>query len=423
MLDGAACDMRMRTLIQDTRWRRSGLGGLLALGALTIPARGQSAIVYTIDGKSLTDAVVSFAIPNEVTLVRERENSTIKWYDVDRLDLNARGEAVAGPWSVICSDGSVLLGHITGGGENAVRIEHAALGARSIALEYVDSLDRRGAPGEAIEAGRSDGGRDRAEDRIILTNGDIVKGSIARLTSEGVALLVSERERLVAWSVIRRVSLAALQSGPASGKRETSGGIAERPGALVWLVDGSMLVARRAVLRDGSVQVETALGQTMAAPREAVRTIESTGGRRVWLSEVPLTSARAIRYFDHSMPPASPVPGNIESIKLGGITHSRGLRFAGAGHRSWNLQGQFAFLRASLGMEDGAGPLADADVVIRVDGRPVIEHRGLRSDQPARPVEVNLAGAKELEIEVGFGRRGPVQDCVVLVNPALIKPQ
>lgn len=413
----------MRTLIQDTRRRRSGLAALIALGAMTTLARGQSATVYTIDGRSQTNALVSLAIPGGVTLGREGEHSTFDWKDVDRLELNPRGEAVAGPWSVTCSDGSVLFGRIAGGGEDAVRMEHAALGALSISLEYVDFIDRHAAPGEVIEAGRGDGGRDRAEDRIILTNGDVIKGSIARLTSEGVALLANERERLVAWSVIRRVSLAALQSGTASGKRETSGGIAERPGALVWLVDGSMLVARRATLREASVQVESALGQTMAASRETVRTIESTGGRRVWLSEVPLTSARAIRYFDHSMPPSFPVPGNIESIKLGGVTHSRGLRFAGAGHRSWNLQGQFALLRASLGMEDGAGPLADADVVIRVDGRPVIEHRGLRSGQPARPVEVNLAGAKELEIEVGFGRRGPVQDCVVLVNPALIKPQ
>jgi hypothetical protein len=302
-------------------------------------------------------------------------------------------------------------------------MEHAALGALSISLEYVDFIDWRAAPGEVIEAGRGEGGRDRAEDRMILTNGDIIKGSIARLTSEGVALLVSERERFVAWSMIRRVSLASLQSGPISEKSETSGGNAERPGALVWLVDGSKLVAQRATLREASVQVETALGQTMAVPLEAVRTIESTGGRRVWLSEVPPRSARTIRYFDHSLPPASPVPGNIESIKLGGVTHSRGLRFAGASHRSWNLQGQFVSFRASLGMEDGAGPLADADVVIRVDGRPVVEHRGLRSGQPARPVEVNLAGAKELQIEIGFGRRGPVQDCVVLVNPALIKPQ
>lgn len=415
--------MWMRTPIQDRSWRRAGLGALVALGALPTLARGQSATVYTIDDKALTGAVVSLAIPGAVVLGRAGENSTVNWKDVDRLDLNARGEAVAGPWSVTCSDGSVLLGRIVGGGENAVRIEHAAMGALTIPFEHVESVDRRAPPGEAIESGRAGGGRDRVEDCIILTDGDILKGSIARLTSEGVGLLVSDRERLVAWSVIRRVSLASLQSGTAPGRTEASGEIVEGPGALVQLVDGSMLVARRAAWRGGSLQIDTGLGQAMAPPPEAIRTIESIGGRRVWLSDVPLTRAREICYFDHAMPSVSPARGNIASIRLGGVTHSRGLRFAGAGHRSWTLEGQFVFFRASLGMEDSAGPLADADVVIRVDGRPVIEHRGLRSGQPARPVEVDLAGAKELEIEVGFGRRGPVQDCVVLVNPALIKPQ
>lgn len=396
---------------------------MLVLGVVITTARGQSATVHTIEGKVLGGALMTLAIPGDVTVEHDGENSTISWNDLDRLELNVRGESVPGAWRLTLADGGVLFGRIAGGSESAVRVEHAILGALTIPFEHVHELERRATGGEPGDGVRASGSRDRVEDRLILVNGDVLKGSIARLTSEGVALVIGERERPVAWGAIRRVSLAPLTTSTRPGMIGASPRSDGGPRAQLQLVDGSTLVARVAGLRDGLIQMDSGLGFVVAMPLEAVRTIESVGGRRAWLCVMPLNDSREIRFFDHSNPLDTSAQGRIEPIRLGGATHSRGLRFAGAGQRSWKLQDQFVLLRASLGMEDGTGPLADADVVIRVNGRPVVEHRGLRSGQPARSVEINLAGANELEIEIGFGRRGPVQDCVVLVNPALIRRQ
>lgn len=411
----------MQRLIREHSWRISGLGALLALCTVSSAARGQPVTAYPIEGKALKGALVSFAIPGDVVLEHGGEKSTISWNDLDRLALNVRGEAVTEAWRLALADGGVLFGRIAGGSETAVRVEHAILGALTIPFEQVQVIERRSAAGEAGDGSRASGSRDRVEDRLILINGDVLKGSIARLTSEGVAIVSGERERLVAWGAIRRVILAPMPSSAGPGMAGATSRDANETKAQFQLVDGSTLAARGATLRGASIQVDSGLGFVLAMPPDAIRTIESVGGRRAWLSDMPASDSREVRYFDHSIPSDMAAFGRAEPIRLDGAAHGRGLRFAGAGKRSWKLQGQFVLLRASLGMEDGTGPLADADVVIRVDGRPVIEHRGLRSGQPARSVEINLSGANELEIDVGFGRRGPVQDCVVLVNPALLK--
>lgn len=394
---------------------------LPAVGALVPVSRGQSAEVWPIEGKKQEGVLAALAIPGAAALDREGEKSTIDWNDVDRLVLNERGEVAAGAWRVTCADGSILLGRVAGGDETSVRIEHAVWGALTIPFERVESIERSAMTAGAAPLVRNSEKQDRGVDRLMLINGDMLKGSVAGLSSEGVRLLVGDRERLVAWKSIRRVNFASLSVGNESSHAESLRASASGPRALVRFVDGSMLVARQAALRDSLIHVESTLNQALAAPLDAIRVIESTGGRRCWLSDLPWSNAREIRFFDHPAVPNLRPSNDTESIRLGGVTHARGLRFVGAGLRVWNLQGQFVVLRAGLGMEDGSGPLADADVTIRVDGRAVVEHRGLRSDQPPRVVEIDLAGAKELEIEVGFGRRGPVQDCVVMVNPALIK--
>ncbi len=396
---------------------------LPAISAIVPAARGQSAEIWPIEGRKQEGMLASLVIPGPVAIDREGEKSTCDWNDVDRLVVNPRGEAATGAWRVVCADGSVLLGRVAGGDESSVRIEHAVWGALTIPFERVESIERSAVTEGAAPLARNSDKQDRGVDRLVLTNGDILKGSIAGLSSEGVTLLVGDRDRLVAWKSIRRVKLASLSVGHASKNAEALRASAEGQRALVWFVDGSVLGARQAALRDGFIHVESTLNQALAAPLDAIRVIESTGGRRSWLSDLPRSNAREIRFFDHPAVPELRSSNDAQSIRLGGATHARGLRFVGAGLRVWNLQGQFVLLRGSLGMEDGSGPLADADVTFRVDGRAVVEHRGLRSDQPPRVVEIDLAGAKELEIEVGFGRRGPVQDNVVLVNPALIKPR
>ncbi len=88
---------------------------------------------------------------------------------------------------------------------------------------------------------------------------------------------------------------------------------------------------------------------------------------------------------------------------------------------TWRLDRAYERFTGLLGIDDAAGRLADADVSILVDGRTLARFEHLRAGQPPRTIDVDVAGAETLEILVGFGLRGDVQDRVDLVNVALIR--
>jgi len=88
----------------------------------------------------------------------------------------------------------------------------------------------------------------------------------------------------------------------------------------------------------------------------------------------------------------------------------------------YRLDGRFDRFLALAGVDESAGTLADANVVVKVDGKEAFRADHLKWKAAAREVSVNVAGAKELELAVeATGEHFDVQNRVDWAEARLLR--
>jgi hypothetical protein len=357
-----------------------------------------------VEGREYSGRIESWQMPG-MLIMRPSGKQTvgIESSDLDRVTLTGAPPAARlAEWSIRLHDGSNWYVEITGGDERQVQARHAQVGELPIHVDALSSISRRtDRPARQPAAGD--------DDVAVLASGEMVHGSLARLSADGIVLTVGSAERQLAWRDLRAVILAAAPDAPRAGLS-----------ALIDLNDGSRCRAKSLRWRDGEFEALTATDARLTINASAVSQIEMSGGRRVWLSELPSVNFECKPYLSKTWPLR--VDENVMGgpLVVAGRAYTHGLGLHSACRATWNLDGKYHRFRAAVGIDDSAGSLADADVMVWGDGRIVAEFRHLAAGQPPRPVDVDVRGVKDLTVEVGFGRGGHVQDRVNLVDPALI---
>lgn len=310
--------------------------------------------------------------------------------------------APAGPWQMWTRGGTRLSGDISGGNENALLFVHAQLGELRVPIERLDVVHRRGRAPDPAAGPRPE------QDEIRLANGDVDRGLVASLSEMNITLLSGADERKVPWRVVGSVRFTSPPATPNASSPAT-----------LNLADGDRIAAEAFRLGDGVVAAETADASAVRFPLAALARVELPGGRRVWLSEFPVEKVETTPFFTTAWPPVMNQSIAGGPLRVDGQTYEKGLGLHSACRLVWTLEGGFSRLTGRIAIDDSGGPWSDADVTVRVDGAPVAHFPGLRHREPPRELNVDLAGAKQLVIEVGFGRNGDVQDRVSLVNAQL----
>ena len=360
-------------------------------------------IVRTIDGKTINAQMGQCALDRGALLRLDNGRSVrMACDDIDEIAWpGARDLPQSGSWIVQTWDGDRLACSIDNGDEDQFSVRHATLGDIQFDLDRLKSISR------AEETLRRFGLSD--EDAVTLAGGNQLTGLVIGVNKEGVVLAQSEQRRKIVWKDVESVRTAA----PPTKEHGLQ--------CLVYLADESRLLATALSVSEGGFSVALARGTNLVIPVETIRKIEMLGRRRTWLSELTPTRYASKPYL--GAPFAWQADQNVrcDVLSINGQTFTRGLGLQSACSMSWKLDGKFDRLTLQCGIDDSAGPWADADLTIRVDGRVVAGPHNLRFKLPAKLVEVKLNGAKELTIEVGFGKNGDVQDFVDLGAAALIR--
>ena len=252
----------------------------------------------------------------------------------------------------------------------------------------------------------------RADDAIKLGTGDAVHGVVTDVSEAAFTLTPAGGDPVkVAPAAVTSVLFAT----PPGGRPAVS-----PPAFLVHVIGGSRVAAASLALAGDKLAVTTPAGPVLAMPLAQVDTIEHTGGRVVWLSgRDPATSVHT-PYLDGTYPARIDLTVTGQPIRFAGVTYAHGIGVHSRSVLTYDLQPGDTTFRTRYAV-DGNQPLADIDVSVLLDGKPVHTKVGLKSGELSPLVEVSLAGAKTLTLRVDYGKNYDVQDRVNWIEPAIVR--
>jgi hypothetical protein len=221
----------------------------------------------------------------------------------------------------------------------------------------------------------------RTHDVVLLRNGDAVEGTVTGLDERAIRLDVNRKELSVERG---KVAAIALNSELAAPPRPTAA-----YGRLV-LRDGTRLSLASAACADGqSLTGETLFRAAVRFPVEDVVALAVRGGPAVYLSELKAKKYEHTAYLGVAWPYVLDGSADRRDLRLGGDTFDRGVGLHTASRLTYDLGGR------------------GDDEELTAAG--------------ARPVRVDVTGAKELTLVVEFGARGGVRGHVDWADARLVK--
>lgn len=287
----------------------------------------------------------------------------------------------------------------SGGGEEEIVWRHPRFGRLAAPLDHVDGVafDRAGL--DTLDLRRSD-----ARDVVDLTNGDRLTGFLIALseiveidTDAGVVEVEADR--------VRAITLAS--PGAPEARRDRA--------MVAWLDDGTVTrIAAIEPMERARIVLRRPDGESAMYSLRSLRALATQPDRIVPLasldpaSQTPLAGRRT---FEPAA--AQTQSGRIEPLG------AADLLLPGPMAVSWTLPDSALRLAGSAALDGEAWPWGDCEFVIAVDGYEVFRSRLTRDTPPAR-FNVELDGARTIDLIVEPGLNGPLNDRVVIRRPLLL---
>jgi hypothetical protein len=180
---------------------------------------------------------------------------------------------------------------------------------------------------------------------------------------------------------------------------------------------------------EGTIQWTTPAGLSVAQAADKIVQIDFSGGKIVYLSDLKPDSVRWTPYFGAGKPLAAVeqfyaprYDRNFDSapLQLGGTQYRKGMALHSRTEIVYRLPGPFSRFRAVVGIDDAVRPGGKVRLVVRGDGRQLLEAAVLGSEAP-RPIDLDLTGIRRLTILVDFGESLSTGDYLLLCNARLSK--
>jgi hypothetical protein len=171
--------------------------------------------------------------------------------------------------------------------------------------------------------------------------------------------------------------------------------------------------AVRTMRLTGQLQWTTPCGLAIGQPLEKIVRLDLSGGKIIYLSDVQPESAVWTPFLGGE----SPLPArdryfaprrdkNFESepLQIDGKTFRKGLALHSRTELAYRLPDGFHRLRLVAGIDDAVRPQGKIRLVIRGDEKTLWKGT-IAGDEPARPLDLDIAGVRRLTILADFGQR------------------
>jgi hypothetical protein len=357
---------------------------------------------------------------------------TIAYDDFLQLDRPVFARDPAGKFTLFLAGGDRIEGRPIGYRDEQVQWRSAAIGEIAVPLKRVRALVRLPNIAEELDQART-------EDKVLLNNGDSVKGIVTNL-DEAKLTIQTDSALDIPLDSVKCVYFAATGKSPAPSGRAFR----------VRLADGSIVTAGD--VKVGGQNLLMLMGEAAGSasrvpgpgerapepetlnpkpdsalrpiPLSIVTGIEQLNGPVSWLSSRPPDLVEQVPYLG-----TKPWPTRMDEtvggrpISFAGRTYARGIGVHAYSRLDYALDGRYAAFRTQYAIaQDEKRQYADVTVRIKVDGKTVHEQSDLRADVLSPVVLIDLPkAAKLLTLEVDYGAANDTQDRFNWIEPALLR--
>ncbi len=249
-------------------------------------------------------------------------------------------------------------------------------------------------------------------DRVILANGDVVRGTLMKLTAEQVVLqsdgdgLGVPRESVKAiafsWDLTFFPPLKSLYAQAA-------------------LADGTVLSLTEAELTGQILRCRAAFGDRVFVPLSQLCALAFRNGRVTYLSDLQPASYRHRPFFSLEFPYRRDRNVMGGPLRIRGQLFRKGLGQHSGSELTYRLDGPWRRFEATVGIDDSAHGGGSALFIVKLDGRVVWRSDELTGRSGTQEARVELGKAKELTLAVDYGRNAHVLDRADWAEARLIK--
>jgi hypothetical protein len=254
----------------------------------------------------------------------------------------------------------------------------------------------------------------RDTEMVWLANGDKLPGLFAGLDDKKLTFQASTGK-----IELPRTDSGVLAIGFAQGQvayRRPDGPFFE-----LTLLDGSRLGVTKARLERGQVVGTTRLKAEVRLPIGELALVHAMNGPVAYLSDRETGGAIYEAYVGPTRDYRRNATVSGEVLRVGGRPFDRGLGTQSRTVLVYKLEPGAKRFQAQVALDDRAGPLGSVVFKVQVDRTIRYESPPMASGEPARFIDVDLAGAKALVLMTEFGERGDVQDHADWIEARIIR--
>ncbi|MDY3556543.1 NPCBM/NEW2 domain-containing protein [Gemmata sp. JC717] len=243
-------------------------------------------------------------------------------------------------------------------------------------------------------------------DALLYRNGDTARGAITGFTEHGVKFTTDAG----APREVPLVDLTAIGFNPRLVRARKPKG----PFAHLVLTDGTRLVVSEVAVKGNALVCTAVCGPAFEVKLAQLVALDVMQGAATYLSDLKPAKAETVGFLGPTWDWAADrsVRGQPLRLKLDDDenTFDKGLGTHPKTVLTYDLAGKYTRFESLVGLDTVTGKRGRADVRIRVDGKevPLPELKALTAGN-AVPVKVDVRGAKELRLVIGFGPAGDVQ--------------
>ncbi len=248
-------------------------------------------------------------------------------------------------------------------------------------------------------------------DRLLLENGDELRGRITAMTDTAVEFtadvgpLTVDRQRIIAL-------------GFASSQRE---GRSSSQRLLVGLRGGSVLNAAALTLDHDQAQVNISDDLRLTTPAEAVVYAQTIGGRAAYLSDLEPESYRHLPYLSIDWPYRLDANVTGTRLRAGGKIYAKGVGMHSTARLTFRLEKAYRRFQAELAIDDQTQLRGSVVFRVLAGPREIYKSGVVRGGDPPLPVSVDVGGAKQLSLVVDYADRADELDHADWLNARLIE--